>query len=81
MQYAHSILDLIGNTPLVRISRVTRGIGPLERQPLVLAKLEPLNPGGPVKDRTGLPLIGAAERDGPLRSGYPGGEPTRRDTV
>ena len=76
MQYAHSILDLIGNTPLVRISRVTRGIGPLERQPLVLAKLEALNPGGSVKDRIGLPMIEAAERDGLLRSGGTIVEPT-----
>jgi cystathionine beta-synthase len=69
MQYAESILDLVGRTPLVRISRLTRGIGPLERQPLVLAKLEALNPGGSSKDRIGLPMIEAAERDGLLRPG------------
>ena len=80
MEYAHSILDLIGNTPLVRISRVTRGIGPLERQPLVLAKLEMLNPGGSVKDRIGLPMIEAAERDGLLRPGGTIIEPTSGNT-
>ena len=80
MEYAHSILDLIGNTPLVRISRVTRGIGPLERQPLVLAKLETLNPGGSVKDRIGLPMIEAAERDGLLQPGGTIIEPTSGNT-
>jgi cystathionine beta-synthase len=80
MEYARSILDLIGNTPLVRISRVTRGIGPLERQPLVLAKLEMLSPGGSVKDRIGLPMIEAAERDGLLRPGGTIIEPTSGNT-
>ena len=80
MQYAESILDLVGGTPLVRISRVTRGIGPLEEQPLVLAKLETFNPGGSVKDQIGLPMIEAAERAGLL---LPGGtiiEPTSGNT-
>jgi cystathionine beta-synthase len=80
MQYAESILDLVGGTPLVRISRLTRAIGPLERQPLVLAKLETQNPGGSVKDRIALPMIEAAERDGLL---LPGGtiiEPTSGNT-
>ena len=80
MHYAESILDLVGRTPLVRISRVTRGIGPLERQPLVLAKLEALNPGGSVKDRIGLPMIEAAERDGLLRPGGTIIEPTSGNT-
>ena len=53
MDYAASILDLIGDTPLVRLTRVTRDLGPLEGQPLVLAKLEMLNPGGSVKDQIG----------------------------
>ena len=57
MQFAETILDLVGNTPLVRLSRVTRDLGPADRQPLVLAKLEMLNPGGSVKDRIGLPMI------------------------
>jgi cystathionine beta-synthase len=69
MQYAETILDLVGNTPLVRLSRVTRDLGPVERQPLILAKLEMLNPGGSVKDRIGLPMIEAAEAAGLLRPG------------
>jgi cystathionine beta-synthase len=80
MDYAHSILDLVGHTPLVRLSRVTRGIGPLERQPLVLAKLEAFNPGGSVKDRIALPMIEAAERDGLLRPGGTIVEPTSGNT-
>ena len=69
MQYAESILDLVGGTPLVRISRVIRDLSPVDRQPLLLAKLEMLNPGGSVKDRIGLPMIEAAERDGLLKPG------------
>jgi len=80
MQYAETILDLVGNTPLVRLSRVTRDIGTLERQPLVLAKLEMLNPGGSVKDRIGLPMIEAAERAGLLRPGGTIIEPTSGNT-
>jgi cystathionine beta-synthase len=80
MEYAESILDLVGNTPLVRLGRVTEGLGPRERQPLVLAKLELLNPGGSVKDRIGLPMIEAAERDGLLKPGGTIIEPTSGNT-
>ena len=80
MHYADSILELVGNTPLVRISRLTRDIAPLERQPLLLAKLEMLNPGGSVKDRIGLPMIEAAEREGLLRPGGTIIEPTSGNT-
>src|SRR5258708_19117268 len=80
MQYAESILDLVGNTPLVRLSRVTRELGPLDQQPLLLAKLEYLNPGGSVKDRIGLPMIEAAERAGKLRPGGTIVEPTSGNT-
>ncbi len=80
MQYAESILDLVGNTPLVRISRITRDLGPIERQPLLLAKLEMLNPGGSVKDRIGLPMIEAAEREGLLKPGGTIIEPTSGNT-
>ncbi len=80
MQYAESILDLVGNTPLVRITRVVRDLGPLERQPLLLAKLEMLNPGGSVKDRIGLPMIEAAERAGILKPGGTIIEPTSGNT-
>src|SRR6185295_9198019 len=59
-----SVLDTIGWTPLIRLSRVTRGI----RTP-VFAKAEFFNPGGSVKDRIGLPIIEQAERDGTLKPG------------
>jgi len=80
MDYAESILDLIGNTPLVRLTHVTRDLGPLEGQPLILAKLESLNPGGSVKDRIGLPMIEAAERAGLLKPGGTIVEPTSGNT-
>src|SRR5690242_14573661 len=80
MHYADSILELVGNTPLVRISRLIRDIGPIERQPLLLAKLEMLNPGGSVKDRIGLPMIEAAERAGLLKPGGTIIEPTSGNT-
>jgi cystathionine beta-synthase len=79
-RYAETILDLVGGTPLVRLSRVTRDLGPVEHQPLVLAKLEMLNPGGSVKDRIGLPMIEAAERAGLLRPGGTIIEPTSGNT-
>ena len=80
MDYAESILDLVGNTPLLRINRITRDLGPADRQPLMLAKLEAFNPGGSVKDRIGLPMIEAAERDGLLRPGGTIVEPTSGNT-
>jgi cystathionine beta-synthase len=80
MEYVESVLDLVGNTPLVRISRVVRDLGPLDRQPLLLAKMEMLNPGGSVKDRIGLPMIEAAERAGLLKPGGTIIEPTSGNT-
>ena len=80
MQYAESILDLVGGTPLVRLTRVTRDLGPVEAQPLILAKLETMNPGGSVKDRIGLPMIEAAERAGLLKPGGTIIEPTSGNT-
>ncbi len=80
MHYAETILDLVGDTPLVRISRLTRDLGPKESQPLLLAKLEMLNPGGSVKDRIGLPMIEAAERAGLLKPGGTIIEPTSGNT-
>ena len=59
-----SVLDTIGWTPLVRLTRITRGV----RTP-VYGKAEFFNPGGSVKDRIGLPIIERAERDGTLRPG------------
>jgi cystathionine beta-synthase len=70
-----SVLDLVGNTPIVRLERITRGLAPT-----VLAKLEYLNPGGSVKDRIGLRMIEAAERDGLLRPGGTIVEPTSGNT-
>ena len=64
-QHAYdSVLDTIGWTPLIRLSRVTRGI----RTP-VLVKAEFFNPGGSIKDRIGLPIIERAEHDGSLKAG------------
>ena len=80
MHYAESVLDLVGNTPLVRIRRIVADLGPLERQPLLLAKMEMLNPGGSVKDRIGLPMIEAAERAGLLKPGGTIIEPTSGNT-
>ncbi len=80
MDYAESILDLVGRTPLVRLSHVSRSLGPREQQPLLLAKMELLNPGGSVKDRIGLPMIEAAERAGLLRPGGTIIEPTSGNT-
>jgi cysteine synthase len=61
---ADSVLDLVGRTPLVRLSRVApRGVA------TVVAKLESQNPGGSVKDRPALAMIEAAEREGRLREG------------
>ena len=72
-QVHDSILDTIGATPIVRLSRIAAGV-----RPTVLAKLEMLNPGGSVKDRIGLPMIEAAERAGALRPGGTIVEPTAR---
>jgi cystathionine beta-synthase len=80
MEFAETILDLIGETPLLRLGRVTRELGPRDRQPTILAKLEMLNPGGSVKDRIALPMIEAAERDGVLRPGGTIIEPTSGNT-
>src|SRR5712672_1109905 len=80
MQYAESILDLVGGTPLVRLTRIPRDLGPLDAQPLILAKLETMNPGGSVKDRIGLPMIEAAERAGLLKPGGTIIEPTSGNT-
>ena len=80
MEYASSILELVGHTPLVQLSRITADLGPRERQPLLLAKLEMLNPGGSIKDRIGLPMIEAAERAGLLQPGGTIIEPTSGNT-
>ncbi|WP_028708984.1 cystathionine beta-synthase [Propionicicella superfundia] len=75
MTYADHVVDLVGDTPLVRLSRVTEGL-----QATILAKLEYLNPGGSVKDRIATRIIDAAERDGLLRPGGTIVEPTSGNT-
>lgn len=72
---AENIIDLIGDTPLVKLNRVTKGLGPC-----VLAKLEFFNPGGSIKDRIGLAMILDAERKGIIKPGYTIVEPTSGNT-
>jgi cystathionine beta-synthase len=64
MQYAKNILETIGNTPLVRLNKITTGI-----QATVLAKVEFFNPGSSVKDRMALKMVEDAEKDGRLKPG------------
>jgi cystathionine beta-synthase len=70
-----SILETIGETPLVRLSRIGA-----EVRPQLVAKVEMLNPGGSIKDRIALGLIEAAEREGRLRPGGTIIEPTSGNT-
>ena len=70
-----SILDTIGDTPLVRLSRLGAGL-----TPQLVAKVEALNPGGSIKDRAAVAMIEAAERDGLLRPGGTLVEPTSGNT-
>src|SRR6478736_6686910 len=79
MQYVNSLLDLIGNTPLLRLTKST---GSLEgaKGPIVLAKVEYLNPGGSVKDRIATRMIEAAEASGALQPGGTIVEPTSGNT-
>ena len=78
MQYAESVVELIGNTPLVRLTKVTDHLGP--NAPLVLAKVEYVNPGGSVKDRIAVRMIDAAEASGALQPGGTIVEPTSGNT-
>src|ERR671918_555109 len=64
MNYYENVLQLIGHTPLVRLNRLAEGI-----KATVLAKMESLNPGYSVKDRIGISMIDAAEREGTLKPG------------
>src|SRR3954451_16036842 len=78
VQYAESVLDLIGGTPLVRLNSVTRDLGP--DAPLVLAKVEFVNPGGSVKDRIAVRMVDAAEQEGLMEPGGTIVEPTSGNT-
>ncbi|MEH0843456.1 cystathionine beta-synthase [Micromonospora sp. CPCC 205711] len=75
MQYYDNVVELIGNTPLVRLRNVTEGI-----QATVLAKVEYLNPGGSVKDRIALRMVEDAEAAGILKPGGTIVEPTSGNT-
>ncbi|MDI1460425.1 cystathionine beta-synthase [Catellatospora sp. KI3] len=75
MRYYENVVDLIGNTPLVRLRNVTDGASPT-----VLAKVEYLNPGGSVKDRIAVRMVEAAEQEGLLRPGGTIVEPTSGNT-
>jgi cystathionine beta-synthase len=70
-----SILDTVGETPLVRLSRIGQGYAPQ-----IVAKVEYFNPGGSIKDRVAMRMIDAAERDGRLRPGGTIIEPTSGNT-
>ena len=70
-----TIIDLVGNTPIVRLDRVSQDV-----PGTILAKLEFMNPGGSNKDRIGLAMIEAAERDGKLKPGGTIVEPTSGNT-
>src|SRR5213592_512881 len=74
-QIHDSILDSVGRTPLVRLSRLAAGL-----TPQVVAKVEYLNPGGSIKDRVAVAMIEAAERDGHLKPGGTIVEPTSGNT-
>ena len=75
MRYVHSMLDVIGNTLLMRLNRVASDV-----PPLVLAKMEMFNPGGSVKDRIGPAMIDYCEKLGLLRPGGTIVEPTSGNT-
>jgi cystathionine beta-synthase len=70
-----TLLNLVGETPIVRLDRIARDV-----QPTLLAKLEYLNPGGSNKDRIGMAMIEAAEREGKLKPGGTIVEPTSGNT-
>src|SRR4051812_43668148 len=80
MEYVESLLDLVGNTPLVRLNRALDLPADAATSPLVLAKVEYLNPGGSVKDRIAARMIEAAEASGELQPGGTIVEPTSGNT-
>jgi cystathionine beta-synthase len=75
MQTVSSLIELVGNTPLVRLEKFSAHV-----PPTILGKVESLNPGGSVKDRIGLAMVEAAERAGHLEPGGTIVEPTSGNT-
>ncbi|MDT5023837.1 MAG: cystathionine beta-synthase, partial [Micromonosporaceae bacterium] len=75
MRYVDNVVELIGNTPLVRLRNLTEGI-----EATVLAKVEYFNPGGSVKDRIAVRMVEEAEKAGLLRPGGTIVEPTSGNT-
>jgi cystathionine beta-synthase len=75
VQYVEHVVDLVGNTPLVKLNALTEGV-----RATVLAKIEYFNPGGSVKDRIALRMVEAAERSGELKPGGTIVEPTSGNT-
>ncbi|OZM73607.1 cystathionine beta-synthase [Amycolatopsis antarctica] len=75
MEYVEHIVDLVGGTPLVKLNSLAEGL-----EPLVLAKVEYMNPGGSVKDRIALRMVEAAEKSGELKPGGTIVEPTSGNT-
>ncbi len=64
MEFKNNILEQIGNTPLIKINKINKGL-----KPQIFAKLESANPGGSVKDRIGYSMIIDAEEKGRLKPG------------
>jgi cystathionine beta-synthase len=75
MEIHKTILDVVGNTPLVQLNKISEGL-----KPSILAKLESFNPGGSVKDRIGIAMVEEAERRGLLERGGTIIEPTSGNT-
>ena len=64
MKYKNNIVELVGNTPLIKLSKINKGL-----KPQMFAKLESRNPGGSVKDRIGIAMLEAAEKEGKISPG------------
>lgn len=64
MKYKNNIIEQIGNTPLIKLNRINKGL-----RPQIFAKLESANPGGSIKDRIGYAMIADAEKNGELKPG------------